>query len=140
MRIKSWREAVLHKDAEDMKCTDFVVPITLTGGSRYVLTVGIRKMILCILLFCFWHFVFQFEVYGRSPRRRRFRPSPACILCRKLGHACQGSRKRPAGLDLDKVAASGKVRAVMGGKTGSKMMKDCVTSHMNFVCIAGMGI
>ena len=31
----------------------------------------------------------------------------------------------PKGLDLDKVAASGTVRAVMGGKTGSKlMMKD----------------
>ena len=45
VRIKSWREAVLHKDAEDMKCTDFVVPISLTGGSRYDLTVGSVLMV-----------------------------------------------------------------------------------------------
>ena len=98
-------------------------------------------MILCILLFCFWHFVFENDVYGRSPRRRRFRPSPACILCRKSGYECQGSRKRPEGLDLDKVAASGTVRAVMGGKTGSKLrIKDCGNLQVNFACIAGMEI
>ena len=108
---------------------------------KFVLAVGIGKKAICILSFCFWHFVFQSDVYGRSPRRRRFRPSPACILCRKLGHACQGSRKRPVGLDLDKVAASGTVRVVMGGKTGSKLrIKDCGNWQVNFARIARMGI
>ena len=108
---------------------------------KFVLAVGIGKDTICILSFCFWHFAFQSDVYGRSPCRRRFRPSPACILRRKSGYECQDSRKRPEGPDLDKVAASGKVRAVMGGKTGSKLMiKDCVNRQVNFVCIAGMRI
>ena len=99
---------------------------------KFVLVVGIGKNTICILPFCFWYFAFQSDVYGRSPRRRRFRPSPACILCRKPGHACQGSRKRPVGPDLDKVAASGKVRAVMGGKMGRSLNSlGKMASHYN---------
>lgn len=67
-----------------------------------------------MLSFCLLH---SRNVHGRSPRRRRSRPSPARILCRKYGHECQGARQRLEGLGLDKMAASGTVRAVMGGKT-----------------------
>ena len=98
---------------------------------KFVLAVGIGKDTTCILSFCFWHFVFENDVYGRSPCRRRFRPSPACILCRKSGYECQGSRKRPGGLDRDKVAASGKVRAVMDGKTKSEWFQSHYT-RQNF--------
>ena len=47
----------------------------------------------------------------------------------------------PKGLALDKVAASGTLRAVMGGKTVSKLKRNaCGNWQMNFAYIAGVGI
>lgn len=66
--------------------------------------------------FCLSAFCFYAMSMSGSPRRSRPRPLPACILRRKHGRACQGRRKPPEGPGLDKASASGRLRAVMGGR------------------------